>query len=123
MSPQHVGIVDAVKLFFTNYTNFSGRSTRSEFWWWILANAGIILALNLVLGSISATALMVIGIVYYLGTLIPDLSLSVRRMHDIGKSGWALLLCFIPIAGAIILLVFAAKESGPANQWGEPAKN
>lgn len=123
MSPQHVGIVDAIKLFFTNYTNFSGRSTRSEFWWWILANAGIILALNLVLGSISATALMVIGIVYYLGTLIPDLSLSVRRMHDIGKSGWALLLGFIPIAGAIILLVFAAKESGPANQWGEPAKN
>ena len=123
MSPQHVGIVDAVKLFFTNYTNFSGRSTRSEYWWWVLANAGISIVLQLVLGNISFTAYIVAMVVFNLGTLIPNLSLFVRRMHDIGKSGWSILLGLIPLAGAIILLVYAAKESGPANQWGEPAKN
>ncbi len=123
MSPQHVGIVDAIKLFFNNYTNFSARSTRSEYWWWVLANAAINIVLQLVVGNISFTAYMVAMVIFYLGTIIPNISLCIRRLHDIGKPGTWLLIALIPLVGAIILLILTAKESGPANQWGEPAKN
>ena len=60
-----------------------------------------------------------LGIVY-LGILLPALGLSVRRMHDIGRSGWWLLINFIPLVGGIIYLVFTVKESEPVpNKWGD----
>lgn len=130
MSPQHVGIVDAVKLFFTNYTNFSARSTRSEYWWWVLANViaiGALQFLNVIAifsgsGGL-ATFVIILMVVYCLGILVPSISLSIRRLHDIGKPGTWFLITLIPFVGAIILLVLTLQPSAPANEWGEPAKN
>ena len=101
---------EAVKSFFDNYANFSGRATVSEYWWAFLFN----FALNFVLGGIP-----VIGVIVMLGTFIPGLSLSIRRLHDTGKSGWYLLMGMIPLAGAIILIVQYCKESVGDNQWGQ----
>ena len=60
-----------------------------------------------------------LGTLYSLAVLIPSIAVSVRRLHDINRSGWWLLIGLIPIIGAIILLIFAAKDSQPGeNQYG-----
>ena len=120
MSPQYVGFGEAVKLFFINYVNFGGRSTRSEFWYWQLFSFLVSLILGIFTTFIGLNFILWL---FSIATIIPGLSLSIRRLHDIGRSGWWLLIGLVPLVGAIILLVFDVTESGPANEWGEPAKN
>lgn len=108
-----------------NYATFSGRARRSEYWWFALTGVIVSVALNIV-SSISdgmnAVAGLV-GLVYWLGTLIPSLAVAVRRLHDTGKSGWMLLLALIPLVGAIILIVFLASDSAKgSNKYGASAK-
>lgn len=118
MSPQYCNIKDAVILFFKNYVNFSARSTRSEFWWWELVN----LIISLVLYAITAaTEISIFQSLWSLAVLIPGLALSIRRMHDIGKSGWWILTSLIPIAGIFIYIYLCAKASDGPNEYGEPA--
>lgn len=118
MSPQYCNIKDAVILFFKNYVNFSARSTRSEFWWWELVNliiSGVLYAIT------AATEISIFQSLWGLAVLIPGLALSIRRMHDIGKSGWWILTSLIPIAGIFIYLYLCAKASDGPNEYGEPA--
>ena len=118
MSPQYCNIKDAIILFFKNYVNFSGRSTRSEFWWWELVNiiiSGALYALSL------ATESTLLYSLWGLAILVPGLALSIRRMHDIGKSGWWILISLVPFAGVFIYLYLCAKASDGSNEWGEPA--
>lgn len=125
MSPEYVGFVDAVKLFFRNYANFKGRSTRSEYWWWLLAQGIIAIVLTVLLAlTIDDTASYLVGgvlVLFCLAIVIPNLALSIRRLHDIGKSGWWFLISLVPFGG-IVLLVFTLQPSDGANNWGEPAK-
>ena len=108
--PEPVEFVKAIKLFFLYALNFKGRSSRSEYWWGYLFNT----LLSLVLPVIP-----MIGGVLSLAMLVPGIALSIRRMHDIGKSGWYLLMSLIPLAGPIIVLVYMCTPSQPeANQWG-----
>ena len=102
------------------YFNFEGRARRSEYWWFVLANfcASIVLSFlgNLInfpwLTSILSLAL-----------LIPSLGLTARRLHDIGKSGWMMLISIIPIVGAILLIIWCAKDGDPQpNQYGPSTK-
>ncbi len=110
-----VTFIEAIKLYFTRYTDFSTRSRRSEYWFAFLFT-------SLVSGFISAI-IPDLGWIWSLATLIPSLALSIRRLHDIGKSAWWLLISLIPLVGGIILLVFTCKDSEPgANQWGPSPK-
>lgn len=92
------------KVVLENYANFNGRARRSEYWYFILFNAIFSLALTLIdnlLGLQFGTADSgVLNTIYSLAVFIPSLAVSVRRLHDIGKSGWLLLIAY----GAIILL-------------------
>lgn len=92
------------KVVFENYANFNGRARRSEYWYFILFNAIFSLVLTLIdnlLGLQFGTADSgVLNTIYSLAVFIPSLAVSVRRLHDIGKSGWLLLIAY----GAIILL-------------------
>jgi uncharacterized membrane protein YhaH (DUF805 family) len=112
------------------YAKFDGRAGRAEFWWFVLANvllsialwiaAVILAAIADALGLIALLAL----IAYSIGLIVPGIALAIRRLHDTDKSGWWLLISFIPFGG-IVLLVFYIQEgtSGP-NQYGagpEPA--
>ena len=110
-----MNFIEAVTLFFKNYTNFKGRSRRSEYWWvWLFCTA-----VSAVLGAL----LPEVAGLWSLVVLIPNISLAVRRLHDIGKSGWWYLILLVPIAGPIILLIWACKDSAPdANQWGPNPK-
>lgn len=92
------------KVVFENYANFNGRARRSEYWYFILFNAIFSLALTIIddlLGLQFGTADSgVLNTIYSLAVFIPSLAVSVRRLHDIGKSGWLLLIAY----GSIILL-------------------
>lgn len=108
------------KVVLQNYANFSGRARRAEYWNFVLANFLLGIAINIVLGILKIGAL---GGLYQLAVLVPSLAVGVRRLHDIGKSGWALLLVLIPLIGWIVLIVWAFKdgEQGP-NKYGDSEK-
>jgi len=103
-----------------NYANFKGRARRKEFWMFVLFNFIISFTLGIV-GYIIGTPLL--SNLYSLAIFIPSIAVAVRRLHDIGKSGWWLLIAFIPIIGFIWLIVLYATEgdSGP-NEYGEDPK-
>jgi uncharacterized membrane protein YhaH (DUF805 family) len=102
------------------YAVFTGRARRSEFWYFVLFNIIIAVILN-VLGMALGT--FVLGALYALAVFIPGLAVSVRRLHDTGRSGWWILLGLIPIVGAIILIIFCIEDSKPGeNQYGPNPK-
>ncbi|HUG37251.1 MAG TPA: DUF805 domain-containing protein [Candidatus Limnocylindrales bacterium] len=106
----------AIEAGFKNYTNFSGRAVRSEYWFWFLFEVLVQLGLWIV---DSVTGIGVLGILFTLGTLLPGIAVTVRRLHDIDKSGWFLLVGLIPIVGAIIMLVWMCQEGTPGpNRFG-----
>ena len=83
----------AVKAYFSNYFNFQGRASRSEFWWAMLFVTII-------------SFIPLINIIWAFVTLIPSLSVTVRRLHDINRNGWHVLLAFLPPVGVIALLIW-----------------
>ena len=109
-----VSFFEAVKLYFVNYANFSGRSRRSEYWW---ASLGIA-----ILGAVITTVLADLSWIWTLVTLVPGISICVRRLHDIGKSGWWYLINLIPLVGQILMIIWFCKDSAPDNQWGPNPK-
>jgi len=113
------------KVVLENYTNFTGRARRAEFWWYFLANLIITIVLNIIdagLGWGGGFGGILSGI-YGLAVLLPGIAVGIRRLHDADKSGWWLLLVFIPIVGIIVLIVFWATDgTRGANQYGVSEK-
>ena len=105
------------------YAVFSGRARRKEYWFFVLFNAIFAIA-AMVLDNILGLAIEDVGygpfyILYALATIVPGLAVSVRRLHDIGKSGWYILLLLIPCVGALILLIFDLTPGDPGdNEYG-----
>jgi uncharacterized membrane protein YhaH (DUF805 family) len=103
------------------YADFSGRASRAEFWCFFLFYiiAEIILQ---ILDSMLNTGGILLSI-FVLAVFIPSIAVEVRRLHDIGKSGWWLLISLIPIVGIIVLLIWFIKDSQPGtNQYGPNPK-
>ncbi|WP_117161705.1 DUF805 domain-containing protein [Paraliobacillus sp. X-1268] len=103
------------------YAEFSGRSRRKEYWIFTLINTiiGIILTS---LQSISEL-FVVLTVLYSLFVLIPGIAVTVRRFHDIGRSGFWILISFIPLVGSIILFVFTLLDSEQGeNKYGPNPK-
>jgi len=117
-----------LKVIKDNYANFNGRARRKEFWMFYLFHIIFIFVFAFLGGMISAEsdsgfAFILIGI-YFLATLIPYLAVTVRRLHDTGKSGWYYLLTLIPYVGGIILIVFMAQNGDVgSNKYGPDPKN
>ena len=103
------------------YTDFSGRARRREYWMFVLANFIIAFVLGII-DTIIGWGQILSGI-YSVAVLLPSLAVAVRRLHDIGKSGWWLFLCLIPLIGGIWVIVLMCKDSQyEANQWGANPK-
>ncbi len=102
------------------YATFTGRATRAEFWYFILFNT-IVSFILAILDGIFGTNGVFYGI-YVLAVLIPTLAVEVRRLHDIGKSGWWLLISIVPIIGFIVLIVWFATDSKEYNKYGPNPK-
>jgi uncharacterized membrane protein YhaH (DUF805 family) len=106
-----------------NYTQFSGRARRKEYWMFIFVNTIIFVVLGILGYFVSGQIMAIIDAVYGLLMLIPSLAVIVRRLHDIGKSGWWILIALVPFIGAIVLLIFAVMDSQPGqNQYGSNPK-
>lgn len=106
-----------------NYAVFSGRSRRKEYWYFVLFNIIIITALagmDIAIGSFSSEAgIGLLSGIYSLAVLIPGIAVSVRRLHDTDRSGWWLLIAFIPLIGYFALLIFTIQDSTPGqNKYG-----
>lgn len=109
------------------YADFKGRARRKEYWMFSLFNlifAIVVMTLDTIFGiTIEGLGYGPLYGLYALATLIPGLAVSVRRLHDIGKSGWMLLIVLIPLIGLIWLIVLAATDSTPGeNNYGENPK-
>ena len=103
------------------YTQFSGRAHRTEYWMFVVVNLAIIIAISIVEGIFGGPG--VLGAIYGLAVLLPSLAVGVRRLHDIGKSGWWLLIGLVPVVGIIVLIVFAAQDGQPGtNTYGPNPK-
>lgn len=126
-------LIELHKGLIKNYVNFNGRVSRKEFWNIGLTVIGVMLALtvislvflgisvaseSLILTFLSCIPMLAVS-AYGIAVLVPLTALEVRRLHDIGKSGWFLLLGFVPYVGSIIIFVFTLLDSQPGeNQYG-----
>ena len=120
----------AIQRFFKKYTAFTGRASRSEYWWWTLVAAIVGIVLNILLTTgISVdptTGTPVLGAGYFIGlilaivwglaTIVPSIALTVRRLHDGNFSGLLVLLVLVPFLGALAVLVLTLLPSNPAGQ-------
>ena len=105
------------------YAVFSGRAQRAEYWYFVLFNILISFVLAVIdstTGSFSPeTGIGFLGGLYSLAILIPSIAVSVRRLHDTGRTGWWLLIFLVPLIGAITLLIFMIFDSHPGdNEYG-----
>jgi uncharacterized membrane protein YhaH (DUF805 family) len=103
------------------YAVFSGRARRKEYWMFFLFNIIIVIAIGFVESIIGSPG--VIGMLYSLAVLIPGIAVSIRRLHDTGRTGWWMLVALVPVIGAIVLLIFMVQDSKPGtNQYGANPK-
>lgn len=132
---------DYINAITRNYANFSGRARRREYWMFTLVNAVILVLLLIPLFGVfvsmaaatggneappalqGATVLFALLLMLYtLAVLVPSIAITVRRLHDSGKTGWLYLLNLIPF-GSLIILVFCVLDSEPGtNKWGPHPK-
>ena len=104
----------------STYAQFSGRASRSEYWWFVLAILLVIIVAAVIDG---ATGSVVVTSLAYLFIIIPGLAVSVRRLHDTNRSGWYLLLNFIPLVGTILLFIWSVTPGDKkANEYGPTSK-
>jgi uncharacterized membrane protein YhaH (DUF805 family) len=109
---------EAIRSGFDHYTKFDGRASRSEFWWWFLFAILASIAANIIDAIIGAP---IFSLLVGLGLLLPNLSMSIRRLHDTNRSGWWILIGLIPLIGFIVLLIFYLEQGNPGpNEYGPP---
>lgn len=131
-----------LECFTKHYADFSGRARRSEYWGTVLFNGLIQAGLSIILSIVATILFSSIEIngevtfsplffllpdipiyIYGLVWLLPGLAVAVRRLHDIGRSGWNLLWILLPIVGAIMLIYWYCQDSQPEeNKWGANPK-
>ena len=108
-----------IDVFRYKFIQYQGRARRKEYWMFTLFSC----ILSLLLPIIPILGKTLAGI-YSLVVILPGICLSIRRLHDISKNGWWLLLCFVPFVGVIILIVFFCLDSQPdKNQYGPNPKD
>lgn len=116
----------AVRTCLSKYVDFSGRARRSEYWYFFLFFMIVSFVAGFIDGLLGMTTFAgfgILSIVVLLALLLPSLAVAVRRLHDTDRTGWWLLLGFIPFAG-LVLLVFYCLDSKPGdNQYGPNPKD
>jgi uncharacterized membrane protein YhaH (DUF805 family) len=131
-------MIDWVLEVFSKYAVFSGRARRKEYWYWYFFNfiisifiAVVSVVINLPFGTETDNGIgwfglfiNLVAIVYSLGIFIPNLAVTIRRLHDTNRSGWSYFISLIPFIGGLILLIYLVEDSTPGdNQYGPNPKN
>ena len=129
-----IGFIPAVKRAFQKYAAFEGRASRGEYWWWVLANAIVVLVFYGWAMAVIVTAAvaertdfppgaifpLVILSLWALGTIVPNIAITIRRLHDAGYSGWFYLFNIVGL-GIVTTILCAMPTSPNAAQYGPPA--
>ncbi|MGR5058653.1 DUF805 domain-containing protein [Vibrio rotiferianus] len=110
-----------------NYTNFNGRARRQEYWYFTLVNVLVNLVMGIIDRVIGSVTQMdnfgFFGVIYALFIMIPSIAVTVRRLHDSGRTGWWALIAFVPVIGILVLLYFLIQDSEEgSNQYGVSPK-
>ena len=100
---------ESIQTCFSKYADFSGRASRSEYWWWILFVFLVTIATNVISDKVSA--------LFSLAVMLPGFAVGARRLHDIDKSGWFQLLYLIPVIGWIFVIYWATREPVEPNRF------
>ncbi len=123
----------AIKSGFKNTFNYNGRASRSEFWWFYLFTILLVIAVFVLGGAIAGTmggsdrsdtsniigaVIGILFLLYFLAIFFPTLSLIIRRLHDSDKSGFFLLLAFIPFGGIVLLVFYCLPGTVGPNKYG-----
>ena len=101
---------ESIKSCFSNYATFSGRSPRSEYWWWTLFALLVSLGLSLIGDTFSG--------IFSLAIFLPSIAVAARRLHDIDRGGWWQLVALIPVVGWIIMLYWLVQPPKEPNRFG-----
>ena len=109
-----MGFVEAIKTCFGKYATFEGRARRSEYWYFCLFN----FLVGILLGWIP-----VVGWLIYLAFFLPGIAVGVRRLHDIGKCGWWLLLALIPVVNLVLIYFYILDSQIGVNEYGPNPKD
>lgn len=118
VSHRKVSFAQSFVLFFKNYANFSGRSSRSAYWFWILW-ATIISIFIEVIRAVSVDIAVLVDLAWTLGTIVPTVAIAVRRLHDVGRSGWWQLIA-LTVVGIIPLFIwFVRAGDSETNKYGD----
>jgi len=112
-----MGFGQAISSGFSNYVNFSGRSCRSEYWFWVLF---VLIADIVAIAIDAAIGMQIVSSLFGLAVLLPGLAVTVRRLHDLDRTGWWIFLGLIPLVGAIILIIwFCSRGTEGPNRFGQ----
>jgi uncharacterized membrane protein YhaH (DUF805 family) len=114
-----VNFAESIQSGFRNYVGFSGRASRSEFWFWVLFIILVTLGTQLIEWMMFEEPTGILSIIVSIALFLPNIAMVVRRLHDRDKSGWWILLNFVPLVGIIILLIWYCTRGtvGP-NRFG-----
>ena len=110
------------------YAKFDGRAGRAEFWWYVLANVVlyiavlILLAIGFAIANVLGVIIAVLTGVLYLALIIPSIAVAIRRLHDTNKSGWWLLIGLIPFGGIVLLVFYIMEGTAGPNDHGAAAE-
>ena len=130
MNTNELSGFDYFKLCLTKrYVDFSGRARRAEYWYFALFQLLLYLPsiILIVIGEVTGSRVLpitgvLLGILFFLGLFLPSLAVTVRRLHDTGKSGWLYLITLLPFGG-LVIFIFTLMESEPrTNKWGPNPK-
>jgi uncharacterized membrane protein YhaH (DUF805 family) len=100
---------ESIKTCFSKYATFKGLASKSEFWWWTLFSLIGTICLSIVNEKLS--------LAFTIATFLPYIAVTTRRLHDVGKSGWAQLVGIVPVIGWIIMIVWLCQESKPSTRF------
>tara|TARA_R110002020_G_scaffold327121_2_gene542772 strand:- start:11522 stop:12112 length:591 start_codon:yes stop_codon:yes gene_type:complete len=111
----------ALKDGFARYVDFKTRSTRSQYWWFTLWMILFSIGAAMIDGMMGMGDSGPIGLLVSLGTFLPSIAIGIRRLHDIGRTGWWFLIVLVPLIGWIVLIVFwCTRTQEEPNRWGMP---
>jgi uncharacterized membrane protein YhaH (DUF805 family) len=114
-----MGFQEAVQAVLSKYATFTGRAARPEFWWFMLFIFLVNVGTSIIDGMLFDG--QVLNTVAMLALIVPQLAVGARRLHDIDRSGWWLLLALVPVVGWIVLIYFNVQPGQPgANRFGPP---